>query len=68
MTPSDSIAQANRALTEALDGLELPSEVPTPYGERINVAGYLTWLRGCDQPTLFAIAALVRAAREQWSR
>ncbi len=68
MTPSDSIAQADRALTEALDGWELPTEVLTPYGERINLASYLTWLRGCHQPTLFAVAALIRAAREQGGR
>ena len=68
MTPSDSITQADRALTEAWDGLELPTEVLTPYGERINVARYLTWLRGCDQPTRYATAALIRTAREQGGR
>ncbi len=68
MTPSDSIAQADRALTEALDGLELPTEVLTACGERINVASYLTGLRGCDQPTLNPVAALIRTAREQGSR
>jgi len=68
MTPSDSIAQANRAPTEALDGLELPTEVLTAYGERINTASYLTWLRGCDQPTRYATAALIRTAREQGGR
>ena len=59
MTPSDSIAQANRAL---------PTEVPTACGERINTARYLTCLRGCDQPTRYATAALIRAAREQGGR
>ncbi len=68
MTPSDSITQANRAPTEALDGLELPTEVPTACGERINVASYITWLPGCDQPTRYATAALIRTAREQGSR
>ncbi len=68
MTPSDSITQANQALTEALDGLELPTEVPTGCGERINLASYLTWLRGCDQPTRYATAALTRTAREQGGR
>ena len=68
MTPGDSITQANRALTEALNGLELPTEVLTPYGERINVARYLTWLRGCDQPTRYATAASISAARKQGGR
>jgi len=68
MTPSDSITQTDRALTEALDGLELPTEVLTTCGERINVASYLTGLRGCDQPTRYAIAALIRTAREQGGR
>jgi len=68
MTPSDSITQTNRALTEALNGVELPTEVRTPYGERINVASYLTGLRGCDQPTVHATAALISAAREQGGR
>ncbi len=68
MTPGDSIAQADRALTEALDGVELPTEVRTACGERINVASYLTWLRGCDQPTRYATAALLRTAREQGGR
>lgn len=68
MTPGDSIAQADRALTEALDGVELPTEVRTGYGERINVASYLTWLRGCDQPTRYATAASISAARELGGR
>ncbi len=68
MTPSDSITQANRALTEAWDGLELPTEVRTACDERINVARYLTGLRGCDQPTRYATAASISAAREQGSR
>ncbi len=68
MTASDSITQTDRALTEALDGLELPTEVPTACGERINLASYLTGLRGCDQPTLYATAALIRTAREPGSR
>ncbi len=68
MTASDSITQANRALTEALDGLELPTEVLTACGDRINVARYLTGLRGCDQPTRYATAALIRTAREQGGR
>jgi len=68
MTPSDSITQANRALSEGWDGVELPTEVLTACGDRINVASYLTWLRGCDQPTLYAVADLVRTACEQWSR
>ncbi len=68
MTPSDSIAQANRAPTEALDGLELPTEVLTAYGEGINVASYITGLRGCDQPTLYATAAQIRTDREQGGR
>jgi len=68
MTPSDSITQTNRALTEALDGVELPTEVLTAYGERINLASYITWLRGCDQPTLYATAASISAAREQGGR
>ncbi len=68
MTPSDSTAKANRALTEALDGVELPTEVPTTCDERINVASYLTGLRGCDQPTRYATAASISAAREQGSR
>jgi len=68
MTPSDSITQANRAPTEAWDGLELPTEVRTAYGEGINVASYLTGLRGCDQPTRYATAALIRADREQGGR
>ncbi len=68
MTPGDSIAQADRALAEAPDGLELPTEVRTACGERINLASYLTWLRGCDQPTRYAVAALIRAAREQGGR
>ena len=72
MTPSDSIAQANRALTEAPGGVELPTEVLTevltPYGERNNLVGYLTGLRGCDQPTLNPVAALIRTAREQGGR
>ncbi len=68
MTASDSITQTDRALTEAPDGLELPTEVLTGSGEGINVAGYLTGLRGCDQPTRYATAALIRAAREQGGR
>ncbi len=68
MTPGDSITQTDRALTEAPGGLELPSEVPTACGERINLASYLTRLRGCDQPTRYATAALIRAAREQGGR
>jgi len=68
MTPSDSIAQANRALSEALDGWELPTEVLTAYGEGINIASCITWLRGCDQPTLYATAALIRTAHEQGGR
>ncbi len=68
MTPSDSITQADRALTEALDGLELPTEVRTACGERINVASYLTGLRGCDQPTRYATAALIRTDRGQGGR
>jgi len=68
MTTSDSITQANRALTEAWDGLELPTEVLTACGERINTASYLTGLRGCDQPTRYATAALIRTAREQGGR
>ncbi len=68
MTPGDSITQANRALTEALDGLELPTEVRTACGERINVASYITGLRGCDQPTRYATAASISAAREQGGR
>ncbi len=68
MTPADSSTQADRARTEAPGGLELPTEVPTAYGERLIVASYLTWLRGCDQPTRQATAALIRAAREQGSR
>ncbi len=46
MTPSDSITQANRALTEALDGVELPTQVRTACGDRINLASYRTGLRG----------------------
>jgi len=68
VTPSDSTAQANRARTEAPDGVELPTEVLTPYGERSNLAGCLTWLPGCDQPTRYATAASISAAREQGSR
>jgi len=68
MTPSDSTAKADRSLTEALDGVELPTEVLTTCGDRINVARYLTGLRGCDQPTRYAIAALIRTAREQGGR
>jgi len=68
MTPSDSITQTDRALTEAPDGVELPTEVRTACGERINVARYLTGLRGCDQPTLNPVAALIRTAREQGGR
>ncbi len=68
MTASDSITQANRALTEAPGGVELPTEVPTACGERINTARYLTWLRGCDQPTRYATAALIRTACEQGGR
>jgi len=68
MTPGDSIAQADRALTEALDGLELPTEVRTACGERINLASYRTGLRGCDQPTLNPVAALIGTAREQGGR
>ncbi len=68
MTPGDSITQANRALTEAPDGVELPTEVPTACGERINVASYLTGLRGCDQPTRYATAASISAARELGGR
>jgi len=68
MTPGDSIAQTDRALTEAPGGLELPTQVPTPCGDRINVASYLTWLPGCDQPTLNPVAAQIRAAREQGGR
>ncbi len=63
MTPSDSITQTNQALTEAPGGLELPTKVRTACGERINIASYLTWLRGCDQPTRYATAALIRTAR-----
>ncbi len=68
MTASDSITQADRALTEAVDGLELPTKVPTACGDRINVARYLTGLRGCDQPTLNPTAALIRTAHEQGGR
>jgi len=68
MTPSDSITQADRALTEALDGVELPTEVPTACGDRINVASYRTGLPGCDQPTRYATAASISAAREQGGR
>ncbi len=68
MTTSDSITQADRALTEALDGLELPTEVLTACGERINVARYLTGLPGCDQPTLYATAASISAALKQGGR
>jgi len=68
MTPSDSITQTDRALTEALNGLELPTEVRTACGERINVASYLTGLRGCDQPTRYATAASISAARELGGR
>ncbi len=68
MTPGDSITQANRALTEAPGGLELPTEVRTACGERINVASYITGLRGCDQPTRYATAASISAAREQGGR
>ncbi len=68
MTASDSITQANQTLTEAPDGLELPTKVPTTCGERIDVASYLTWLRGCDQPTRYATAALIRTARELGGR
>lgn len=68
MTPSDSITQTDRALTEAPGGLELPTQVRTTYGERINVASYLTGLRGCDQPTLNPAAASTRTAREQGGR
>jgi len=68
MTPGDSITQADRALTEALNGVELPTEVLTACGERINVASYRTGLRGCDQPTMYATAALIRTACEQGGR
>ncbi len=68
MTPSDSIAQADRALTEAWDGVELPTKVRTACGGRSNVASYLTGLPGCDQPTRYATAALIRAARGQGGR
>ncbi len=68
MTPGDSSTQTNQALTEALNGLELPTEVLTPYGERINTASYRTGLRRCDQPTRYATAALIRTACEQGSR
>jgi len=68
MTPGDSITQTNRALTEAWDGVELPTEVLTPYGERINLARYLTGLRGCHQPTRYATAAQISTAREQGGR
>ncbi len=68
MTPGDSSTQADRARTEAPDGVELPTKVRTACGERINTASYLTWLPGCDQPTRQATAALIRAAREQGGR
>jgi len=68
MTASDSITQADRALTEAWDGVELPTEVLTPYGERIDVARYLTGLRGCDQPTRYPTAAQIRTACELGGR
>jgi hypothetical protein len=68
MTPGDNIAQANRARTEAPGGVELPTEVCTACGDRSNVASYLTWLRGCDQPTRHATPALIRAARGQGGR
>ena len=68
MTPGDSIAQADRARTEAWDGVELPTKVRTAGGERINVASHLTGLPGCDQPTRYATAALIRTACEQGGR
>ncbi len=68
MTPGDSSTQTNRALTEAWDGLELPTEVLTTCGEPVNIASHLTWLRGCDQPTRYATAALIRTACEQGGR
>jgi hypothetical protein len=68
MTASDSITQANRALTEAPGGVELPTDVLNACGDRSNVASYLTGLRGCDQPTRYATAASISAARELGGR
>ncbi len=68
MTASDSITQADRAPPEAVDGLELPTKVLTACGDRSNVASYITGLRGCDQPTLNPVAALIRTAHEQGGR
>jgi len=68
MTPGDSITQADRALTGALNGVELPTEVLTTCGEPVNIASHITWLRSCDQPTRYATAALIRTAREQGGR
>lgn len=60
----DSVADARADLTDALAGVDLPETVTTPYGEVVQVERYVQWLYQWDQPTLHALAAVIRAARE----
>ncbi len=62
---TSSTSDANDDLTDALPGLVLPTGVVTPYGKPVDVHRYVQWLRTADQPTLHAVAALIRAARNQ---
>ncbi len=48
--------------------MELATEVRTTCGEGSNVARYRTWPRGRDQPTRYAVAALIHTACEQGGR
>ncbi len=63
---ADSIADARRDLALALDGVELPDFVETPYGEAVYVQRYVRWFEHTlDQPTMHVLAALLRAAYDQ---
>jgi hypothetical protein len=60
----NSCEMARHELLDALAGVVLPDSVLTGYGETIDPDRYLRFmLKNYDQPTLCALAAIVRAAK-----
>ena len=65
MTAPSSPERARQALRDALAGGTYPATVTTPYGETVDVGRALTWLEQADQPTLYALAAVLTVPRHR---